>query len=106
MSAKTAMVNEGLLQEIETRVKTIRGLQNQLVRRRDDPKLSYSEGIEWMSEYDSAVQVLQEVGKQLFSSFDLQDPEDNELERREEEDEEGEDEGDEDEEDEEAEDDE
>lgn len=103
MSAKTLMVNEGLLQEIESRVQTLRELGGVLIQRFADPKFSYAEGTSREAEYEEALLVLREMSGQIFSAGDLVDPEDNELESREEEteDEESEEEGDEEDEDEE-----
>lgn len=86
MSAKTLMVLEGLLQEIETRITEIRSAGKALVQRRE--KLSFVEGLTLLQDYDESVSILQDVAKQLFAAVDVQDPEDGELQRREEEDEE------------------
>ncbi len=103
MSAKTLMVNEGLLQELEKRIAEIRQKGSELVKAMDG-KMPFSTGIELVAEYSMAVEVLQEFSKQLFDAMDLCDPEDNELCRREEEEEEGGEDEDEEEEDEDAED--
>lgn len=97
MSARSLMVNEGFLQELENRIKEIRRTGGELVKAMGNAKAPFAEGMTLVVEYSDSVQVLQEVGKQLFGAFDLVDPEDNELQRREEEDdEEGDEEDDED----------
>ena len=105
MSARTLMVNEGYLQELEKRIAEIREKGGGLVTSMNGSKVSFPDGMNLLVEYTSAVDVLREVGKQLFDAIDLCDPEDNELLSREEdeEEEEGEDdeEGEEDDEDEE-----
>lgn len=88
MSAKTLMANESLLQEIETRVGHVRELGKQLVRGHASAECSFASGLEDVREYDTSVQVLQEVAAQLFAALDVVDPEDEELENREEADEE------------------
>ena len=99
------MVNEGYLQELEKRIAEIREKGGGLVTSMNGSKVSFPDGMNLLVEYTSAVEVLREVGKQLFDAIDLCDPEDNELLSREEdeEEEEGEDdeEGEEDDEDEE-----
>ena len=86
------MVNEGLLQLMEARIAEVREKGGALVRGYGDGKFSFETGMNLFVEYSSAVEVLQDVSKQLFSPIDLCDPEDNELLSREEEEEEGEDE--------------
>ena len=88
MSARTLMVNEGYLQELEKRIAEIREKGGGLVTSMNGSKVSFPDGMNLLVEYTSAVEVLREVGKQLFDAIDLCDPEDNELLRREEEDEE------------------
>jgi len=87
MSAKTLMANESLLQEIETRVKHVRELGRQLVKGHANEQFSFASGLEDVREYDTSVQVLQEVASQLFAALDVVDPEDEEMQNREEEDE-------------------
>ena len=93
MSARTLMVNEGYLQELEKRIAEIREKGGGLVTSMNGSKVSFPDGMNLLVEYTSAVEVLREVGKQLFEAIDLCDPEDNELCSREEdeEEEEGED---------------
>ena len=101
MSAKSLMVNEGMLQELETRIIEIRKMGGELVKAMSNPKAAFSEGVGLLGQYADSLEVLREVSKMIFEPYDLVDPEDNELQRREEEDEEddeGEDEDDEDEE--------
>ena len=101
MSARTLMVNEGYLQEMEKRIAEVRekgaGLVKAMGGDRAGSKTSFPDGMNVMVEYTAAVEVLREVAKELFDPIDLCDPEDNELLRREEEEdeEEGEDEDDE-----------
>ena len=87
MSAKTLMVNEGILQGIEERIAVIRELGTALVKGFADPKYSFGEGLDRASQYGDAMEVLQELSQQLFHVVDLCDPEDGELARRDEEDE-------------------
>lgn len=86
MSAKTLLVNEGLLQEIESRVGEIRAAGKAIVQKRE--KMGFVEGLALLQDYDESVSILQDVAKQLFAAVDVQDPDDGELQRREEEDEE------------------
>jgi len=78
MSAKTLMVNEGMLQELEKRIGEIRSKGSDLVRAMLG-KATFADGVVLANDYTTAVEVLQEVGKQLFGAMDLVDPEDNEL---------------------------
>ena len=89
MSARTLMVNEGLLQEMEQRIAEVREKGSELVKAMGG-KMPFPTGMQLVAEYSEAVDVLQEFGKQLFGAIDLCDPEDNELCRREEEDDEDE----------------
>lgn len=88
MSARTLMVNEGILQELEKRIGELRRLGGELVKAMNGSKVAFSDGMNLLVEYSGSLQVLQEFSKQVFSGFDLCDPEDNELQSREEEDEE------------------
>lgn len=91
MSARTLMVNEGMLVELETRIAEIRKTGGELVRAMNGEKVPFPDGMHLLVDYSGSVEVLQEVARALFAAVDLCDPEDNELLRREEEEEEGED---------------
>ncbi len=82
------MVNEGYLQELEKRIAEIREKGGGLVTAMNGSNVSFPDGMDVMVEYTSAVEVLREVGGQLFDAIDLCDPEDNELLSREEDEEE------------------
>lgn len=91
MSAKTLMVNEGMLAELENRIAEIRRIGGELVRAMNGDKVPFPDGMHLLVDYSGSVEVLQEIAGALFAAVDLCDPEDNELLRREEEEDEGED---------------
>lgn len=95
MSARTLMVNEGLLQEMEQRIRDVREKGSGLVKAMGSQE-HFSAGMNLYIEYCQSLEILLDVGKQLFAAIDLCDPEDNELLSREQEDEEQEEEEDED----------
>ncbi len=91
MSARTLMVNEGFLQEMEKRIEEIREKGGELVKAMASGKtISFPDGMNLLVEYTSAVEIFRDLAGQIFDAVDLCDPEDNELLRREEEDEEDE----------------
>lgn len=88
MSAKTLMVNEGILQELESRIAGVRQMGSTLLKMHADGKSGFAAGLVLVREYDESAQVLQEMAGLVFCAMDLCDPEDEELARRDEEDEE------------------